>query len=296
MRIGIIGGSGLYDMEGIEDRREIDISTPFGPPSDRLVCGRLEGVEVAFLARHGRGHVLLPSEINYRANIYAMKKLGVERIVSVAAVGSFRAELAPRDIVFVDQFVDRTHRNSRQTFFGDGIAAHIAFADPVCPELRRRLFAVARDVLAAEPPTSEGRAPAAHLGGTYLNMEGPAFSTRAESFLYRSWGMDVIGMTNMSEARLAREAEICHATMAMITDYDSWHAAFESVSVEMVVKTLRENARAAQEIIRRALPLLTDPWDCPCPTALQNAIITRPDAVSVEARKRLALLLDKYLP
>ncbi len=295
MKIGIIGGSGLYDMPGIEGRQERQVRTPFGAPSAPLVCGRLEGVEVAFLARHGRGHVLLPSEVNYRANIYALKKIGVSRIISIAAVGSFREELAPRDIVFVDQFVDRTHRNEQQTFFGQGVAAHISFADPVCPALRQRLFEVAREVLAAEASTRIGRPPIAHPGGTYLNMEGPAFSTRAESFLYKSWGMDVIGMTNLSEARLAREAELCYCTMAMVTDYDSWHAGHENVSVEMVVNTLRENTRTAQEIIRRALPRLQDAWECSCSSALENAVITRPEAIAPEARERLSLFLAKYL-
>ncbi len=296
MKIGIIGGSGLYAIEGLRNARQVSVTTPFGAPSDALICGELAGVEAVFLARHGRGHTLLPAEVNYRANVYAMKQLGVRRLVSVAAVGSFREDLAPRDIVFVDQFVDRTRRGPQQTFFGKGIAAHIAFADPVCPELRARLFRRAVDVLAREPAGPAGRPPMAHPRGTYLNMEGPAFSTRAESRLHRSWGMDVIGMTNMSEARLAREAEICYCTMAMVTDYDCWHERHESVTVEMIVQTLQQNARAAQEVLRQTLPVLTEPWTCDCTSALRNAVITDPGRFPEETRRDLAPLLDKYFP
>jgi 5'-methylthioadenosine phosphorylase len=253
------------------------------------------GVEVVFLARHGRGHVLLPSEINYRANILGLRQLGVERVVSVAACGSFREEIAPRDIVLVDQFVDRTScRHSHQTFFGAGIAAHIAFADPICPDLRRLLTDAAAAHLATLPAGPDGRHPRAHPAGTYLNMEGPAFSTRAESFLYKSWGMDVVGMTNLTEARLAREAELCYCTMAMVTDYDSWHGSHESVSVEVVVRTLQENAAAATAIIRQSLPCFASVRRCSCGQALAGAVITAPAKFPPATRRRLDLLLGKY--
>jgi 5'-methylthioadenosine phosphorylase len=294
MKIGVIGGSGLYHMAGLENAREVNLETPFGKPSDAFVCGSLAGVDLVFLARHGRGHVLLPSEINFKANIYGMKQLGVERILSVSAVGSFREEMAPRDLVLVDQFVDRTKRNLDQTFFGEGIVGHIGFADPVCEDLRQLLLEAARAELALEPATAAGRQPQAHDGGTYLNMEGPAFSTRAESRLYKSWGLDVIGMTNLAEAKLAREAEICYATLAMVTDYDSWHVSHEAVSVEMVVETLNQNAAIAERIVRRVLPRLTAPRECPCQEALATAVITSPKQFPAHTRKKLNLLLDKY--
>ena len=296
MKVGVIGGSGLYDVQGLDNVQQVTLDTPFGAPSGPYVCGRLSGVEVAFLPRHGRGHVLLPSEVNYRANIYGMKTLGVGKVVSVAAVGSFREGMAPRDIVMVGQFVDRMRRGQQQTFFGDGIAAHIAFADPVCACLRGVLFGVARDHLAGLPPGPAGRPPMAHPRGTYLNMEGPAFSTRAESRLYRSWGMDVIGMTNMAEARLAREAEICYATMATVTDYDCWHSEHESVSVDMLIETLVENSRAASVILAEALPRLVTPTDCECGRALASAVITDPALFPEGTRRRLDPFLDKYYP
>jgi len=297
MKIGVIGGSGLYSMEGLENVREADVDTAFGAPSDVLVCGTLSGVEVVFLARHGRAHTILPSEINYRANILAMKQLGAERIIGVCAVGSFKEEMAPRDIVVIDQFVDRTNNGRIQTFFGGGIAAHISLADPVCPDLHRSLYETANAVLAGEPDGPAGRPPRAYPCGTYLNMEGPAFSTRAESFLYKSWGLDVIGMTSLSEAKLAREAEICYATMAMVTDYDCWHDEHESVSVEMIIRTLQQNAEAAESIIRTVLPRAAgDDRACPCRDALATAVITQPGAFAPETRERLDPLLGKYYP
>ena len=295
MKLGAIGGSGLYDVGCLEAVEEVELGTPFGTPSGPYVCGRLSGVEVAFLARHGRGHVLLPSEVNYRANIYGMKALGVTRVVSVAAVGSFRQGMAPRDIVMVDQFVDRMRRGP-QTFFGDGIAAHVAFADPVCPCLRATLFEVAREHLAGLAPGPAGRPPMAHPSGTYLNMEGPAFSTRAESYLYRSWGMDVIGMTNMVEARLAREAEMCYATMATVTDYDCWHEEHESVSVGMLIETLQENAKAAAAILAEAAPRLARPSGCGCGRALESAVVTDPALFPAGTWPKLKLLLGRYHP
>lgn len=294
MKVGVIGGSGLYQMDGLERVQEHEVDTPFGRPSDRLVSGRISGIEVVFLARHGRGHVLLPSEINYRANIWAMKKMGVERVLSISAVGSFREELAPRDVVFVDQFVDRT-RGRPHTFFGDGVAAHVAFSDPTCDDLRRKLFDVAERVLPTTEKGPAGRAPQAHERGTYLNMEGPQFSTRAESYLHKSWGMDVIGMTNMTEARLAREAELCYLTMAMVTDYDCWHDQHEQVSVELVVRTLLKNAETAATIVREAVPVMAKDRDCDCAHALENGIITAPDQISNGARRRLDLLIGRYL-
>jgi len=294
-KVGVIGGSGLYEIEGFTDIREEKVQTPFGAPSDNLVIGKLNGVEAVFLARHGRGHTILPSELNHRANIYAMKELGAARIISVSAVGSFREDLAPRDIVMVDQFIDRTKRNLAQTFFGDGIVAHIAFADPVCPALRAAVGGVAADVLGNAEPAAAGRRPQVHMSGTYLNMEGPAFSTRAESFLYRSWGLDVIGMTNLAEAKLAREAEICYCTMAMVTDYDCWHEEHESVTVELIVQTLLANAANAKQIIHDSMPLLARLPACNCQSALRNAIITAPEKVSPAIRQKLAPIIGRYL-
>lgn len=294
MKLGIIGGSGLYDMEGFRNVTRCDAGTPFGQPSDALICGTLNGVEVVFLARHGEGHTIMPSEINHRANIYAMKQLDVDRIISISAVGSFRDDIAPRDIVMVDQFVDRTKRSSVHTFFGDGIVAHIAFGEPVCTTLRESVGKVAAEVLAEREAGPGGRLPRVHKAGTYLNMEGPAFSTRAESFLYKSWGMDVIGMTNLAEAKLAREAEICFCAMAMVTDYDCWHDEHEAVSVELVVETLKENAAAAKDIIHRVAPCLESHAACPCHSALDHAVITDPGKFPRETRGKLALMLDKY--
>ena len=281
--IGIIGGSGLYNIPGLSDVREVQVDTPFGPPSEKIVLGRLEGREVAFLARHGRGHRLLPSEINFRANIFAMKKLGVESILSVSAVGSLKLEHKPTDFVIPDQFIDRTtHRVS--TFFGDGIVAHVAFGDPVCATTAITF----RDACRSAGVVGK-------QGGTYVCMEGPQFSTRAESNLYRSWGADVIGMTNLQEAKLAREAEICYATLAMVTDYDCWHQGHDDVTVEQVIAVLQQNAENATKVVRAAVALLPRNSNCPCRSALKYAILTDRAAIAPETRQKLSLLLDKYL-
>ncbi len=283
--IGLIGGSGLYALAGLSDPRELVVATPFGAPSDAIRFGRIGDREVAFLARHGRDHRLLPGEINYRANIYAMKSLGVERILSASAVGSMKPEIRPRDVVLPDQFIDRT--STRQaTFFGEGIAGHVGFADPVCPEARKVLFGAARQAGAT-----------AHDGGTYICIDGPAFSTRAESRLYRSFGVDVIGMTNVTEAKLAREAEICYATLALVTDYDCWHDEEDDVSVAGVLSNLKANAELAAATLRGAvLALPPGRAACSCADALRNAIITPEAAVSKEARARLHCLFAKYFP
>jgi 5'-methylthioadenosine phosphorylase len=283
--IGLIGGSGLYALAGLEDAREVRVETPFGPPSDTLVVGRLEGRPVVFLARHGRDHRILPGEINYRANVYAMKAAGVTRILSASAVGSMKETIHPRSVVLPDQFIDRT-RGRIATFFGDGIAAHIGFADPICPEARRVLLESARASGAI-----------AHDGGTYLCMEGPAFSTRAESRLYRTFGVDVIGMTNLTEAKLAREAEICYATLALVTDYDCWHEEEEDVTVGAVLENLRANAQLAADTLRRAVVTMPARGTaCGCGEALRHAVITPRPAIAPEPRRRLGVLLDKYIP
>jgi 5'-methylthioadenosine phosphorylase len=282
--IGIIGGSGLYSMPGLSDVHELKQSTPFGDPSDAYVLGTLEGRKVAFLARHGRGHRILPTELNFRANIYGFKQLGVERIVSVSAVGSLKEEHKPLDFVIPDQFFDRT-RHRVDTFFGDGIVAHIAFADPVCPQLSSVVEAVCRKVGVT-----------GKRGGTYLNMEGPQFSTKAESNVYRSWGMDVIGMTNLQEAKLAREAEICYVTVAMVTDYDCWHPHHDSVTVDQVVAVLVKNAENAAKVVRETVAAIPRTRNCKCGSALAHAILTERDKVPASTRQRLHLILDKYLP
>jgi 5'-methylthioadenosine phosphorylase len=282
-RIGIIGGSGLYDMDGLEGVRQELVDTPFGAPSDRYVIGRLHGREVVFLPRHGCGHRFMPTEINYRANIFGMKKLGVAWIISVSAVGSLQEKYRPLDIVIVDQFFDRTSKRV-STFFGDGLAVHIAFAEPICRSLAGILHEAGREIGAS-----------LHMGGTYVNMEGPAFSTKAESAVYRKLGFDLIGMTNLVEAKLAREAEICYATMAMVTDYDCWHPDHEAVTVETVVKNLRKNADTAKRLIRKAIEKMPRVQDCACGRALETAIITQRDAISVETVLRLAPIVGKYL-
>jgi 5'-methylthioadenosine phosphorylase len=281
--IGIIGGSGLYSMPGLTNTREERVETPFGEPSDAFVLGDLEGRKVAFLARHGRGHKMLPSELNFRANIYALKKLGVERILSVSAVGSLKEEHKPTDFVVPDQFIDRTfHRES--TFFGNGIVGHVAFGDPVCATVAKTI------AVACGASEVVGKA-----GGTYVCMEGPQFSTRAESNLYRSWGADVIGMTNLQEAKLAREAEICYATMAMVTDYDCWREGHDDVTVEQIVAVLNQNAANAAKVVRAAVAAMPKDRTCACATALQYAILTNPAAIPAETRERLDLLIGKYL-
>src|SRR5271167_3766724 len=271
-------------MPGFTNVREVRVETPFGEPSEAFVLGDLEGRKVAFLARHGRGHRLLPSELNFRANIYAFKKLGVERILSVSAVGSLKEEHKPTDFVIPDQFIDRTfHRIS--TFFGDGVVGHVAFGDPVCATVAQTI------VSACESEGLVGKA-----GGTYVCMEGPQFSTRAESNLYRSWGADVIGMTNLQEAKLAREAEICYATMAMVTDYDCWHESHDAVSVEQIVAVLNQNAANAARVVRAAVAAMPRERSCPCATALKFAILTSPEAFPAATRNKLDLLLGKYFP
>ena len=281
--IGIIGGSGLYSMPGLENVREERVSTPFGEPSDAFVLGEMEGRSVAFLARHGRGHKLLPSELNFRANIYAMKMLGVERILSVSAVGSLKEEHKPTDFVMPDQFIDRTFARIG-TFFGEGIVAHVGFGDPVCPTVLKT-FADACDTVGV----------VGKRGGTYVCMEGPQFSTRAESNLYRSWGADVIGMTNLQEAKLAREAEICYATMAMVTDYDCWREGHDDVTVDQVVAVMHQNAENAARVVKKAITAMPTERTCPCGSALKYAVLTDRKAIPEVAKQRLSLLLGKYL-
>jgi 5'-methylthioadenosine phosphorylase len=281
--IGIIGGSGLYSMPGLTDVREVKQETPFGDPSDPYVLGTLDGRRVAFLARHGRGHRILPTELNFRANIYGFKQLGVERILSVSAVGSLKEEHKPLDFVIPDQFFDRT-RHRVDTFFGDGIVAHIAFADPVCPQLSQVVEA------ACMRAGVTGK-----RGGTYINMEGPQFSTKAESNVYRSWGMDVIGMTNLQEAKLAREAEICYVTVAMVTDYDCWHPHHDSVTVDQVLAVLVKNAESAAKVVRETVAGLPASRSCKCGSALAHAILTERDKIPAATRQKLKLILDKYL-
>lgn len=281
--IGIIGGSGLYAMPGLTNVREEKVETPFGSPSDALVLGDLEGRKVAFLARHGRGHRLLPSELNFRANLFAMKKLGVEQILSVSAVGSLKEEHKPTDFVIPDQFIDRTfHRES--TFFGEGIVGHVAFGDPVCGNVAKVL---------AEACGKENVV--GKQGGTYVCMEGPQFSTRAESHLYRSWGADVIGMTNLQEAKLAREAEICYATLAMVTDYDCWHEGHDDVTVDQIVAVIQQNTANASRVIREAVALLPKERSCGCKNALTHAIMTSPDAIPQATREKLDLIVGRVL-
>jgi 5'-methylthioadenosine phosphorylase len=282
--IGIIGGSGLYAMPGLTNVREERVTTPFGEPSDAFILGELEGRKVAFLARHGRGHRILPSELNFRANMFAMKMLGVDRILSVSAVGSLKEEHKPTDFIIPDQFIDRTYARV-STFFGDGVVAHVAFGDPVCADLAV-VFKQACDIVGVIGKS----------GGTYVCMEGPQFSTRAESNLYRSWGADVIGMTNLQEAKLAREAEICYATMAMVTDYDCWREGHNDVTVDQIVAVLHQNADNASKVVRAAVAAMhTQEKACACADALKFAILTDRKAIPAETRQKLSILLDKYL-
>ena len=283
VEIGVIGGSGLYSLPGLQDAEEVNLDTPWGEPSDNYVVGTLEGRRVAFLARHGRGHRILPSELNFRANIFGFKLLGVERILSFSAVGSLREELPPLMFVLPDQFFDRT-RGRVSTFFGNGVVAHIAFADPVCPALLEVLESAC-----------QAAGVAVKRGGTYLCMEGPAFSTKAESHAYRSWGMDVIGMTNLQEAKLAREAEICYATVAMVTDYDCWHPDHDAVTVQQVVSQLLRNSENANQVLLRALDRIPAERTCRCGSALADAILTERDKIPLETRKKLDVLIGKYL-
>lgn len=283
-RIGVIGGSGLYKIEGFKGAREVSVRTPFGAPSEKFTIGNLEGKDVAFLPRHGKGHRIPPSQINYRANIYAMKKLGVERIISVTACGSLKEEIRPLDFVVADQFVDRTNHARNMTFFDQGIACHIEFAHPVCGELS-----------AAMLEAGKGFGLNIHEGGTYVNIEGPAFSTLAESNLYRSWGMDIIGMTNLPEAKLAREAEICYATLACVTDYDCWHKSHASVTVDMILENLKKNVENSKRILKKAISSLGEERHCPCGSALKYAIVTDPKKIAPEVKKKLNLLIGKYI-
>ncbi|ARI83224.1 S-methyl-5'-thioadenosine phosphorylase [Microcystis sp. LEGE 00066] len=286
VKIGIIGGSGLYKMDALKDVREVSLDTPFGSPSDALILGTLEGTEVAFLARHGRGHHFLPTELPFRANIHALKQLGVEYIISASAVGSLKAEVKPLDLVIPDQFIDRT-KERIATFFGEGIVAHVAFGDPICPQLANILGDAVASLNLPEVTL--------HRGGTYLCMEGPAFSTKAESNLYRSWGATVIGMTNLTEAKLAREAEIAYATLALVTDYDCWHPDHDHVTVEMVIKNLHHNAINAQKVIQETVRrLAANPPVSAAHSALKYAILTRLDSVPVATKEKLALFLKKY--
>ncbi|MBE9092196.1 S-methyl-5'-thioadenosine phosphorylase [Microcystis aeruginosa LEGE 11464] len=287
VKIGIIGGSGLYKMDALKDVREVSLDTPFGSPSDALILGTLEGTEVAFLARHGRNHHFLPTELPFRANIHALKQLGVEYIISASAVGSLKAEVKPLDLVIPDQFIDRT-KERIATFFGEGIVAHVAFGDPICPQLASILGDAVASLNLPEVTL--------HRGGTYLCMEGPAFSTKAESNLYRSWGATVIGMTNLTEAKLAREAEIAYATLALVTDYDCWHPDHDHVTVEMVIENLHHNAINAQKVIQETVRrLAANPPVSAAHSALKYAILTRLDSVPVATKEKLALLLQKYL-
>jgi len=283
VHIGIIGGSGLYDMADVTDRSEVTFTTPFGEPSGPYLLGTLRGKRVAFLSRHGAGHRLSPSELNYRANIFGLKMLGVEYLLSASAVGSLKEELPPLDIVMPDQFIDRT-KGRISTFFGRGLVAHVAFAHPICRHL-------------SEIAYESGRRAGAnvHKGGTYVCMEGPQFSTLAESRLYRSWGADIIGMTNLQEAKLAREAEICYATIALVTDYDCWHPDHDHVTVEMIIANLTQNAKTAQQIIAGAVERLPYERTCECASALKYALITRPDCIPAQVREELAPIVGKYL-
>ena len=281
--IGVIGGSGLYEMEGLTQVKTVKVSTPFGRPSDEYLVGTLHGRRVAFLPRHGRGHRILPTDINYRANIYGMKKLGVERIISVSAVGSMKEEIKPGDIVIPDQFYDHT-KHRRSTFFGNGVVAHVGMADPVCADLGGILSEAGVKVGAT-----------VHRGGAYLCMEGPQFSTRAESLTYRTWNVEVIGMTNATEAKLAREAELCYSTIALATDYDCWHHSEEAVTVEAVLAVMKHNIETSKAMISEAVRLLSGPRACACGEALRNAIMTPAKLIPAKTKRDLALIIGKYM-
>ena len=280
--IGVIGGSGLYELEGLTDIKWQRVRTPFGDPSDAYCVGRFAGRRVVFLPRHGRGHRITPGELNFRANIWGLRFLGAQWVLSISAVGSMKEEIRPLDLVIPDQFYDATRRRV-SSFFGDGIVAHVGMADPVCPDLATALEKAANQTSAT-----------VHRGGTYVCIEGPQFSTRAESRIYRGWGVDVIGMTNMPEAKLAREAELCYATLALATDYDVWHETHEAVSVEAVVRNLMKNVETAKDVLRRVIPAIAPARGCGCPNFLKDAVITSPKAFPPATRKRLGLLLDKY--
>ncbi|MCM8791603.1 MAG: S-methyl-5'-thioadenosine phosphorylase [Candidatus Omnitrophica bacterium] len=284
VKIAIIGGSGLYDIKGLKNTRRISFNTPFGKPSDKIVVGELEGKRIAFLPRHGKGHYINPSQINYRANIYALKKLGVERIISVSACGSLRESIMPQDFVIPFQFVDRTNQARKMTFFENGMVVHISFADPICMELAETLATAIRKLNIR-----------LHTGAVYVNMEGPAFSTRAESELYRRWGMDIIGMTNMAEAKLAREAEICYVTLAAVTDYDCWYKPAEPVTAQMVMENLRKNTENAKLIIKEVLPHIREERNCFCKDALRYAIVTPARFIPRRTKKILYPIIGRYI-
>lgn len=281
--IGIIGGSGLYEIEGIKNIEYLEVDTPWGPPSDSLIKGSIDDVELIFLPRHGRGHKITPSEINYKANIFSLKKLGVHKIISVSAVGSMKQEIAPGHVVVADQFIDFTKKRE-STFFGDGLVAHISMADPVCPTLSQVLFNSSLKLGAT-----------VHMGGTYLCIEGPQFSSRAESELYRSWNIDVIGMTNMPEAKLAREAEMCYSTLAFATDYDCWNEAHDNVTVDEIIETLNKNVDMAKKIIQNVVPLLSASPSCSCDSALESAIITDREQISDDVKEKLDVLIKRII-
>ncbi len=283
-KIGIIGGSGLYELEGVKKVDAVELTTPFGPPSAPFTLAELQGKGLVFLPRHGKNHQISPSRINYRANIYGMKKLGVEKIISVSACGSLKENLKPLDFVIPDQFVDHTNQARKQTFFEEGLVAHISFAHPVCPDLSKKLKQAADKAEVV-----------AHQGGTYLNMEGPQFSTLAESNLYRSWGMDIIGMTNMVEARLAREAEICYVSLAAVTDYDCWHPGHDSVTVEVILNNLKNNVNNSKKILREFILLLDEKRKCACGRALEYSLITRPEFIPAKVKKDLDIIIGKYM-
>jgi 5'-methylthioadenosine phosphorylase len=287
-KLGVIGGSGLYEIEGLSDVKEVQVKTPFGDPSDAIVLGNLGKTRVAFLPRHGRGHCIMPTELPVRANIWALKSLGVEQIISVNAVGSLQENIQPLDLVIPDQIIDRTKRRV-STFFGDGIVGHVTFADPFCPVLSQLLYQIASHT------DLKGKVRKVHPKGTYIAMEGPQFSTKAESNLYRSWGASVVGMTAIPEARLAREAEICYASIACVTDYDCWHEVHESVTIEMVISNLRKTLEAATEIVKKASAQLPQRSDCGCATALKDAIITSRELIPQKRKEELSLLIGKYL-
>jgi 5'-methylthioadenosine phosphorylase len=284
VKIGIIGGSGIYKMDGIKNLKEVKVKTPFGDPSDVFKTGELSGAEVIFLPRHGAKHTISPSEINYRANIFGMKKLGVTDLISVSACGSLKKELKPLDFVLPDQFVDRTNSGRAMTFFEGGVVAHVSFAQPVCARLAETIYGAAKKLGLN-----------VHSGGTYLNMEGPAFSTKAESCLYRSWGMDIIGMTNIAEARLAREAEMCYATIAAVTDYDCWYESEEAVTVDMIVANLMKNADNSKKLLKEVLGRMSAAPECPCRSSLKYAIITDKGAIKPSLKKKLAPIIGKYV-
>ena len=282
--IGVIGGSGLYDMEGLSDVKAVRVDTPFGDPSDEYITGVLAGKSIAFLPRHGKGHRITPSELNFRANIYGFKKLGASRIISVGAVGSMKEELAPTHIVVPDQFIDRTYRRGINTFFGNGVVGHVSLADPFCRDLSGTLYQSGRKVGVVM-----------HKGGTYICIEGPQFSTRAESHLFRSWGVDIIGMTNVTEARLAREAEICYATLALVTDYDCWKEEEEAVTVDAIIAILKKNAANAEKIVCDAIANIPTERNCTCATALASALVTDPSSIPDKTKQDLDIIIGKYL-